>query len=411
MSADLPVLGLNPATLAPMQAGAASKSHAWLAGLYATYGDELAGVAERMKVARQRMLALGCSADFGDREAETLYLMVRHFRPQTVVEISPCHGYSTGYILLALAANGGGICHSYEIVPEHRGTPIEKVIRGNLPDGADGRQIEVHVGDATRATIPAADFAFIDSAHTPEFAAWYLSAVVPRVKCAVQVHDIVVHEPGAGLLPKGLFTGTHEQYFLLQSLVESDQPVLSVADFLNGPEAKSLPSFAKRYESAPPTVERSLLMRPHAPSARAIRLGDAVRISREAANEFGAGDRGGALAKIHAMLGDAGMPRFGRLLASLELPRAGYKWPLARGAYLPLEMDPATMTVSEFMAAFELAMLTGARKDLEGLFGFARKSRLPRGLVEHVWKKGAKAVLWNRDSLFTKGRSGSGTRG
>ena len=46
------------------------------------------------------------SPQFDDVEAEITYLLIREFRPKNVVEISPCGGWSTSWILTALKDNG-----------------------------------------------------------------------------------------------------------------------------------------------------------------------------------------------------------------------------------------------------------------------------------------------------------------
>ncbi|PIE23537.1 MAG: hypothetical protein CSA62_06770 [Planctomycetota bacterium] len=49
-------------------------------------------------------------AQLDDIAAEVTYLLLRDRRPEVVVEISPCHGWSTCWILSALRDNGGGGC-------------------------------------------------------------------------------------------------------------------------------------------------------------------------------------------------------------------------------------------------------------------------------------------------------------
>jgi len=87
-----------------------------LFALYERYADDLKVVTEQMAVHRNTLIDAGYSCDFSDRESEILYLLVREAKPETVVEISPCHGYSTNYILAALTHNQKGALHSYEIV-------------------------------------------------------------------------------------------------------------------------------------------------------------------------------------------------------------------------------------------------------------------------------------------------------
>jgi predicted O-methyltransferase YrrM len=109
-----------------------------------------------------------------DESAETTYLLIRDARPTEVVEISPCDGWSTHWILRALADNGQPArLTSYDL---HAGA------RRHVRDVPNCVEWTLHVGDVKTLPIPSEiDFLYMDSDHRASFAHWYLEHVVPRV--------------------------------------------------------------------------------------------------------------------------------------------------------------------------------------------------------------------------------------
>jgi predicted O-methyltransferase YrrM len=121
-----------------------------------------------------------------DIESEITYLLLRDASPRTVVEIGADRGWSTSWMLHALRDNAAGHLYSYDLYDYSA-----RAVPGEL---AAGRWTLVP-GDATAALdrLPAAiDLLFIDAAHTPEFAHWYLAKVLPRLSrgTPVAIHDI-----------------------------------------------------------------------------------------------------------------------------------------------------------------------------------------------------------------------------
>ena len=51
-----------------------------------------------------------------DIEAELTYLLIREFKPESIVECAPCGGWSTTWLLNALKDNGFGELYSYDLV-------------------------------------------------------------------------------------------------------------------------------------------------------------------------------------------------------------------------------------------------------------------------------------------------------
>jgi predicted O-methyltransferase YrrM len=233
--------------------------------LYRTYQDELAELTRRMAVQRSAMLARGLSADFSDRESELLYMVVREAKPDTVVEISPCHGYSTNYIVAALDANGHGHLHSYELPGTVAGHPVASIIRDSLLEGLPQTLLSIHLGDVRDADVPAADVLFIDSSHEDHFAAWLFETQVPRAQVVLQ-HDIVVRR-GDHYEPKGWEVGPREPALTLEALARSGQRFFAAAAaraYLGGADGH----LAERY----PASERAILYRGHVLSPAASDL-------------------------------------------------------------------------------------------------------------------------------------------
>jgi hypothetical protein len=228
--------------------------------LHAKYADELGPLSERLAARRQAIVEGGWSADFSDREGELLYITIREARPELVVEISPCHGYSTNYILAALRANGSGVVHSYELTPEVDGVPTENVIRGNLLDDLPGDALRVIIGDARSQEIPAAGVLLVDSAHEDHFAAWVFETLIPHAGYVVH-HDLVVAAKDH-YEPKGWRVGPRESSFVLEALRRSGRAFFSAAAgarHLQGHDQHLVPRF--------PVTERAILYRGHQPSA------------------------------------------------------------------------------------------------------------------------------------------------
>lgn len=131
---------------------------------------------------------------FDDLEAEMTYLLIRGCRPQTVVEVSPCGGWSTSWILHALKDNGVGVLYSYDLV-DHASRFVPSAL-------AHGRWVFIP-GDVKERleTIPQQiDYLFIDSDHSAAFAEWYLQQLFPRLRKGnpVSVHDVFhTAEPSA----------------------------------------------------------------------------------------------------------------------------------------------------------------------------------------------------------------------
>jgi predicted O-methyltransferase YrrM len=128
-----------------------------------------------------------------DIEAEVTYLLIREFRPKTIVEIAPSGGWSTSWILRALKDNDYGTLYSYDF-----NDTSKKTLPSDLTDDrwifSKGKiQKRMH-------TLPQAfDYLFMDADHSASFTSWYVQHLFPRLKdgALVSVHD-VFHKSQAG---------------------------------------------------------------------------------------------------------------------------------------------------------------------------------------------------------------------
>ncbi len=156
-----------------------------------------------------------------DIEAELTYLRLRDRKPETVVEISPCGGWSTTWILSALRDNRHGVLHSFDLVD---------LSKKNVPiDLAQGRWF-FNQCDVTQETdrIPSEiDYLFIDSDHSESFARWYLDTLFTRLKpnTPVSVHDIFFTDQADGFSAEGTvvldyLSATSRPYFTASAAKE-----------------------------------------------------------------------------------------------------------------------------------------------------------------------------------------------
>jgi predicted O-methyltransferase YrrM len=121
-----------------------------------------------------------------DLEAEISYLLVRHFRPETLVEISPCGGWSSAWLLHALRDNGSGSLFSFDLVDLAPKNVPEELARGRWTF-VQG-DIRAHVDRLP----PSIDYVFMDSDHSSAFCRWYIETIFRRLApgTPVSVHDV-----------------------------------------------------------------------------------------------------------------------------------------------------------------------------------------------------------------------------
>lgn len=121
-----------------------------------------------------------------DVDCEITYLLIRHFRPESFVEISPCGGWSTTWILSGLRDAGRGHLYSYDLIDDATRTVPRSLSQGRWTfTKGDVRELV--------STLPRSiDYLFLDADHSAGFAGWYLRTLFPRLQpgAIVSVDDI-----------------------------------------------------------------------------------------------------------------------------------------------------------------------------------------------------------------------------
>jgi hypothetical protein len=138
-----------------------------------------------------------------DIEAELTYLLIREFKPENIVEIAPCGGWSTTWLLNALKDNGFGNLFSYDLVDL-----ATKTVPSDL---SKGRWTFIQ-GDITKNLnkLPSKiDYLFLDADHTANFARWYIRKLFPKLNLGVPVsiHDVFYREHPPSGFEGGIVVG------------------------------------------------------------------------------------------------------------------------------------------------------------------------------------------------------------
>ncbi|MEU4421861.1 class I SAM-dependent methyltransferase [Actinoplanes sp. NPDC024001] len=153
-----------------------------IVGLYFKHADAL-------RAAREAQAALlhgnRMRPQLDDAESEICYLLVRELRPGRVVELGGGHGWSTTWLLRALADNGYGTLDTYAGTDQ---------VAGRIPTALTHRW-RFHRCDVrtTVALDPGhIDHLLIDATHTASFAHWYRRYLLNRLRpgTPVAVHDV-----------------------------------------------------------------------------------------------------------------------------------------------------------------------------------------------------------------------------
>jgi predicted O-methyltransferase YrrM len=154
--------------------------------LYRKYRDDLVAVIEQQRAFRAG-LGGRMTPQLDDIEAELTYLLLRHHRPATVMELGTFHGWSTTWLLSALRDNGMGALHSFDRIDN---------VRQNVPaELAEGRWTFVHgdVREQLDAVPRGIGYLFVDADHGASFGRWYLEHLFPLMPAGipVSVHDVL----------------------------------------------------------------------------------------------------------------------------------------------------------------------------------------------------------------------------
>lgn len=162
---------------------------------------------------------------FDDLDCEITYLLVRHLKPKTIVEISPSGGWSTSWLLRAVTENDSGTVYSYD---------LRDVASRLLPKELTAGRWVFSKGDVRDATsrIPSPiDYLFLDALHTGGFARWYVENLFPRLSrnAVVTVDDMFnPHDTLSTRKSRGP-GGDTEPDVVFDWLTERKQPYFTVA--------------------------------------------------------------------------------------------------------------------------------------------------------------------------------------
>jgi len=160
----------------------AQKLVAHYGALVRRFAEELR---QEMALADEYAARRECRGVLGKIEAAMLYVLVRMTNPRRVLEVGALCGYSTRWVLAALAKNGqGGHLYSFDLQDV-----VTKVITDNL-DLWSFTQTDVTTLDGRLLTDY--DLIFIDALHMNQFAKTYVKKILAPVTrlTPVVVHDV-----------------------------------------------------------------------------------------------------------------------------------------------------------------------------------------------------------------------------
>jgi len=123
-----------------------------------------------------------------DIDCEIAYLLIRSVRPRTIVEISPCGGWSTTWLLSGLRDANRGHLYSYDLIDDALRT---------VPRSLAAERWTFVKGDIRKreSSIPTPiDYLFLDAEHSASFAGWYLETLLPILSAdAIVTIDDIFH--------------------------------------------------------------------------------------------------------------------------------------------------------------------------------------------------------------------------
>jgi len=186
------------------------------------HGSET-GFLEFLPVNRYNTDFFAATGQYDWFSGQLLYCLVRHLRPERILEISTASGYSTMFMALALRKNRSGIIDTCELDPNLAKKAMDLFTRHGLQD-----YVNLHIGDAKivlRRGMTDCDIYFLDSLHTEDFARWFIETHVmasSRPDALFHMHDILPHSadirfknpvPEETLASDGIFTALAKRMF------------------------------------------------------------------------------------------------------------------------------------------------------------------------------------------------------
>ncbi|KAI9031392.1 hypothetical protein DFJ74DRAFT_655558 [Hyaloraphidium curvatum] len=182
-----------PPAPSDLRTGTSFDPFAFAADLYAKYGAEITAMVPRMAAFCKRP---GVQCLSNDLETEIAYMRVRHFKPKTVWEASPRFGYSTTWLLAALAKNAaeGSPGHLWSFDIENVSVPhVDKELaqRWTFVKGTFQKSLERSQAE----NWPRPDLVHLDSQHSFQMAHFYIGTLFPfllasKKHVAMSLHDV-----------------------------------------------------------------------------------------------------------------------------------------------------------------------------------------------------------------------------
>jgi hypothetical protein len=180
------------------------------------------------------------NAHYDDIESEILYMFIRDYVPNHIIEFSPQFGWSTSWIIEALNKNQHGRCVSYDL---HNRSVQELSKRLNI---SRWNFIKGDVEDSYKSfDFALIDFIFIDSGHSIEFTKNYIDNVILPADEAFKkngqsvpifIHDVYGKHKSSkdeGKLIKNFISKKNIDYFTPSILCEDRKEIDQLRDSLN----------------------------------------------------------------------------------------------------------------------------------------------------------------------------------
>lgn len=157
----------------------------------ATYGDELAELVEIAEL-RYRRDIFPTTGQYDWFSAQVLYALIRHRKPDQIIEVSMSSGYSTIISAMALKKNGYGTIDTFEL-----NANLERPVRRLFNNFGVNDLVAIHIGDAQQVAqkVPQKNnvLLFLDSLHSEQFCRWFIEHFVLRATAdsLFHVHDVM----------------------------------------------------------------------------------------------------------------------------------------------------------------------------------------------------------------------------
>jgi predicted O-methyltransferase YrrM len=129
---------------------------------------------------------------------QALYCLIRHLRPERIIEVSTSSGYSSLFSASALKANQKGRLETFEYTPSSAAAAQANFERYGVKEVVrlwvgDARETAAALVNERQQQRPGFEILFLDSEHTEEFARSYLDLFLPDAHpdSLFHMHDIL----------------------------------------------------------------------------------------------------------------------------------------------------------------------------------------------------------------------------